>query len=244
MRGMERNIHLNAFDRQYCERQSYNPDQEVFSPKLCEDMNVAAQIFPSFQNGFLKPVMNAHKFHLMFDQALRHPNILEILQVLFSGTDSGFQRQFFFCCPGTLGFSMHAEKIYVQAKPNCFATVWMKLDDVTSSNGRLFVFSGSHQEPMLPTEPIVQHSTFGQDPNANCRQAIQPHYLTKRSLALKKGGMVLIHGYTVHASYDENSELYRHALLLTYLKKGEALRKGHCTQGKEFNLDDTCVPIF
>ena len=99
VRGMERNIHLNAFDRQYCERQSYDPVQEVFSPKQCEDMNVAAQIFPSFQNGFLTPVMNAHKLHLMFDQALHHPKILEIMQVLFSRAVSGFQSQSFFLLP-------------------------------------------------------------------------------------------------------------------------------------------------
>lgn len=139
---------------------------------------------------------------------------------------------------------MHEDKIYVQAIPNHFASVRVELDEVTSKNGGFPVFPGSRQEPILPTEFLVQHSTFGQDPNPNCRQAIQPPYLTKRSLALKKGGMVLIHGYTVHASHDNNNELYSHALLLTYLKKGEAFWKGHSAQRKEINLYDTCVPIY
>lgn len=96
VRGMERNIHLNAFDRQYYEGQSYALVQEVFSPKQCEDMIVAAQIFSSFQNGSLTAVMNAHTLYLTFDQALRHPKILKFMQALFSWTGSGFQSQFFF----------------------------------------------------------------------------------------------------------------------------------------------------
>lgn len=243
VRGMERNIHLKAFDRQFYELQGYDLVNEVFSPKQCEDMIVAAQIFPSFQNNSLTPVMNPHKLHPMFDQALRHPKILEIMQKLFSETVSGLQSQFFFCRPGTPGFSMHQDNFYVQAKPNCFASAWVALDDVTSKNGGLFVFPGSHKEPILPTESIVQHTTFGQDPNANCRQAVLPPYLKKRSLALNKGGMVLIHGHTVHGSHDNKSELYRHALLLTYLKKGEAFRNGNSAQREEINLYDTCLLI-
>lgn len=236
---MERNIHLKAFDDKFYQRQGYDLIQELFSPKQCEYMILAAQVFPSFQNGSFTPVMNPHKLHPMFEQALRQPKILKIMQVLFSGTVSGLQSQFFFCRPGTPGFSIYQDNFNVKAKPNCFASAWVALDDVTARNGGLFVFPWSHHEPILPTEPIMQHSIFGQDPYSNCRQGILPPSFRRTSLNLRKGGVVLIHGHTVHGSHDNVSEHYRHALLLTYIKKGEAFRKGNSAQREEINLYDT-----
>ncbi len=227
---------MKSFDLLFFQKEGFCLVDDIFTQKQCDELLAASHVLPSYQDETFIPVMNPHRLHERFFQAMRCSVIIEILEELFSGPVSGLQSQFFFCRPGTPGFSRHQDNYYVQAKQGSFVSTWIALDDVTSENGGLYAFPGSHTEAILPTEAVEPNSIFGQDPNANCRQVILPSHYVSQSLSIPRGSMVLIHGHVVHASHDNRSQRYRHALLLTYIKKGESFRKGFSAQRAEIDL--------
>lgn len=228
---------LKSFDRAFFQEQGFCIVDNVFTHQKCDELIAASHIFPSYQDGTLTPVMNPHKQHDAFFQAMRCETIVEILEELFSGTVSGLQSQFFFCRPGTPGFARHQDNFYVQAKPEVFGSAWVALENVTPQNGGLIVFAGSHHEEILPTEAVPQSETFGQDPNANCQQVIMPRKYSPINLNVARGGVVFIHGHLVHASHNNTTkDQFRPALLLTYIRKGEEFRSGFSAKRKEISL--------
>ena len=228
---------LKSFDRPFFQEQGFCIVDNVFTQKQCDELIAASHIFPSYQDGTLTPVMNPHRLHDAFFQAMRCVTIIEILEELFSGTVSGLQSQFFFCRPGTPGFARHQDNFYVQAKPEVFGSAWVALEDVTPQNGGLIVFAGSHHEEILPTEAVAQRETFGQDPNANCQQVIMSSKYSPIDLRVARGGVVFIHGHLVHASHNNSTkDQFRRALLLTYIRKGEEFRSGFSAKRKEISL--------
>ncbi len=228
---------MRNFDHTFFQEQGFCIVDNIFTSKQCDALIAASQELPSYKDGTLTPVMNPHFLHEEVFQAMRCEKIIEILEGLFSGPVSGLQSQFFYCRPGTPGFSQHQDNFYVQAKPEVFGSAWVALDDVTPENGGLVVFPGSHTEEILPTEAIPQSNTFGQDPNAVCQQALIPKKYSPIDLCVDKGGVVFIHGHLVHSSHNNSTENnFRHALLLTYIRKGEAFRSGFSAKRQEISL--------
>ena len=199
----------------------------LWTSSQCHELIHASQNLPSYKNTTLTPVMNPHNFDNRFLEAMRNPTVVQIMECLLSGKVSGLQSQFFFCRPGTPGFTRHQDNFYVHAKPDAFASAWIALEDVTPENGGLVVYPGSHREPILPTELVLQPETFGQDPNANCQQVSMPETYPSMDLYIPRGSVVFIHAHLVHAS-NKNITMnqFRHALLLTYIRKGESFRQG------------------
>lgn len=181
---------MQSFDRSYFNENGFCVVDDIFTPHQCDDLIAASHALPSYQDKTLTPVMNPHRIHERFFQAMRNSKIVEIFTDLFSGPVSGLQSQFFFCRPGTPGFSRHQDNYYVQANPEVFGSAWVALDDVTPHNGGLIIFVGSHNEEILPTEAILQRETFGQDPNANCQQVILPQKYSPIDLSVSRGGCV------------------------------------------------------
>ena len=228
---------LKTFDRSFFQEQGFCVVDNIFTHQQCDELIAASHVLPSYQDGTLTPVMNPHRLHDNFFQAMRCEKIIEILEELFSGTVSGLQSQFFFCRPGTPGFARHQDNFYVQAKPETFGSAWVALEDVSAQNGGLIAFAGSQNEAILPTEAVPQRETFGQDPNANCQQVIMPRKYSPIDLSVARGGVAFIHGHLVHASHTNSTEdQFRRALLLTYIRKGEKFRSGFSAKRKEISL--------
>ncbi len=228
---------MKSLDLQFFQEQGYCVVKDVLTPAQCDELIASSQAFSSFKDGTLIPVMNPHNLDDRFFQIMRWPKIVELMEVVLSGKVSGLQSQFFFCRPGTRGFTRHQDNLYVQAKSDVFGSAWIALDDVTPQNGGLIVFPGSHREPILPTEAVPQVETFGQDPNANCQQVIMPTNYSSLDLSLSRGGVVLIHGHIIHASHmNSTTDQYRRALLLTFIRKGETFRPGFSAKRREIAL--------
>ncbi|MGA7934475.1 MAG: phytanoyl-CoA dioxygenase family protein, partial [Kovacikia sp.] len=134
---------------------------------------------------------------------------------------------FFFCRPGTPGFTRHQDNFYVQSQPDAFASAWVALEDVSALNGGLILYPGSHREPILPTEMVEQPDNIGQDPNANRQQVILPRSYPAIDVSLPKGAAVFIHGHIVHQSHPNATlDRFRQALLMLYLRQGAPFRPG------------------
>jgi len=106
----------------------------------------------------------------------------------------------------------HQDNQYVLARADGMCSVWIALCDVNPSNGCLEVAPASHRFGLL--EPIPE---FPMVP-----------------VSLKRGTAILLHGDLVHRSIP--SDKPRHALLLTYIRKGWPYRAGNMQKREEVEL--------
>src|SRR5690606_25645264 len=113
-------------------------EPDVFTAAEIRALNAAADRVSAKRGGTLAPMMNPHREEaILLQKALRHPRIVAIVGRLVGGRVHGLQSQYFFCPPGTPGFSRHQDNFYVRAKPDAFVSVWCALSDVDSENGGL-----------------------------------------------------------------------------------------------------------
>lgn len=201
-------------------------------------LNAAADRLSRAHGGCLAPMMHPHREEAVFRRAIANRRIVAILEQLVGGRVHGLQTQYFFCPPGTPGFSRHQDNYYVQAKAEVFASAWSALEDVGPENGGLTLYPGTHRLPLLPVEVIADRRLSPtQDPNANYRQAILPSSYEPVIPQIPAGSVVFFHGHMVHSSNDNTSvRSWRRSLLMTYIREGEPFRAGYSSGRKAIPL--------
>lgn len=214
----------------------FHIEYNVWTASECAALIKAAEKFPSFKDQTFAPAMQPHREEPIFLSALSKPTIVTIMEQLVEGRVSGLQTQFFFCPPGTPGFSMHQDNFYVEAKRDAFASAWTPLQDVSPEKGSLIVYPGSHRESILPIEPIEQAQSISQDINANRQQVVLPSGYEPVDLFVPMGATVFLHGYTVHASHQNRTNQFRNVLLMTYIRSGESFRPGFSARRAEVEV--------
>ena len=218
--------------------QGFHLEPEMLSVEECEALINAGACLPPTREGVVAPVMHPHRYGPIFLQALRKPEIVHVLELLVGGRVSGLQTQYFFCPPGTPGFSMHQDNFYAGAAPEVFASAWTALEDVTPENGGLILWPGTHREPVLPVREVANRPlSASQDPNANWRETVMPPGYAPLSVSVPRGAVVFLHGQLVHSSHDNASQKrWRRALLMTYIRTGEHFRPGLSSGRAEVEL--------
>jgi len=217
--------------------QGYSVVEGLFTPDECRAIQKIAETLPSFKSGDLLPVMNPHRERPELLDTMSDDRVVSIIRRLMKGKPVGMQTQYFFCRPGTRGFSYHQDNYYVQAAKDQFASAWLALEDVTVENGALIVLPGSHRGGILAVREIPQPSTFGQDPNHNRRECVVERDYPRVSVMVRQGGVVFLHGHVVHSSNDNTTtDKFRRALLMTYLAEASAFRPGHIANRTPFAL--------
>lgn len=222
------------FQYQY---QGFHIEEDVLSPFMCEQLIIESHQLDNALNGSYRPSMMPHKTHPLFFSIMKNEKIIFIMETLVGGKVSGIQSEMFFCKPGTPGFSAHQDNFFVQAPQNNFASAWIALVDVTPQSGGLIVYPGSHQEGALPVQEFDKKEYASQDPNARKTDAIIPDKYQPFSTSIKKGSVIFIHGHTVHASNNNQSNYHRYVLLNTYIKRGVNFRAGQYAGREEIPLD-------
>jgi len=217
--------------------QGYSVVEGLFTPAECRAIQEIAETLPSFTSGNLLPVMNPHRERPELLDTMSDERVVSIVRRLMEGKPVGMQTQYFYCRPGTRGFSFHQDDYFVQAGKNKFASAWLALEDVTVENGALIVMPGSHREGTLAVREIPQPSTFGQDPNHNRLECVVDKDYPQVSVAVRQGGVVFLHGHIVHSSnHNTTTDRFRRALLMTYLAEGAAFRPGYIANRAPFAL--------
>jgi len=211
--------------------------EKLFSPAECLAMQKIAERLPNFRSGSMLPVMNPHREQPELLATMADERLVSIVRQLMDGTPLGLQTQYFFCRPGTRGFSAHQDNHYVRAPENKFVSAWLALDDVTAKNGALIVQPGSHQEPILEVRDIPQPSTFGQDPNHNRQECVTERSYPQVSVSVNQGDVVFLHSHVIHSSNDNTTtDRFRRVLLMTYLAEGADFRPGYIAKRQTFAL--------
>jgi phytanoyl-CoA hydroxylase len=220
-------------------RNGYSIVEGLFSPAEVTAIRALAERLPGHLSGDYMPAMNPHKQVPELLDVMGDERLLRIMRRLMKGTPQGLQTQYFFCQPGTRGFSAHQDNHYVQAPSDRFASAWLALDDVEPSNGALIVLPGSHEEPILDVRPIDQPSTFGQDPNHNRQECVVTRQYTPVDATVRAGGVVFLHSHVVHWSHHNvSTDRFRRALLMTYLSEGAPFRAGFIAKREPFRIGE------
>lgn len=208
---------------------------DVFTDEYCDKIVKNAEKINNSSEIF-SPLMNPHKKSDIFLKAMSSKKITNFISNYFDGEVMGLQTEFFFMPSKTLGFTAHQDNTYVQADENAFISAWVALTDVSSKNGGLIIWPESHKEKKINTVENKIIDCKNQDPNARSRSSLIPKKYKKFSPVLKKGSVLMIDAWTVHASNSNNSDKNRNALLCTYLKKNANFRPGNTAKRKSFNL--------
>jgi len=185
----------------------------------------------------LTPIMNIHNFSKDILLSMSNKKIISFTEKYFCGRADGLQTEFFFMPPNTKGFTPHQDNTFVQAMDKTFMSAWVALTDVNNNNGGLIIWPGTHKEENLLTKDNCPQKNINQDPNARVKSTLVPEKYKAVSPLLKKGSVMMIHSWLVHASNDNLSNANRYVLLSTYIKNGASFRSGNYAKRKSFKLN-------
>lgn len=214
----------------------FHIQENMFTDSECENLINLSQELENAKNGSYRPQMMPHRSISQYLAAMRKPGLVEIMNQLVGGKAMGLQTEFFFCKPGTRGFSLHQDNFFVEAPFNAFASAWVALTDTHQEKGGLIVYPGSHKEGTLPVRKLQLTQDTAQDPNANNEETIVPEKYKAINVTVPKGAALFIHGHIVHGSNPNVTNEWRYVLLNTYIRKGEKFRSGKYAQREEVEL--------
>lgn len=214
----------------------YHIEENIFTDEECQKLITAAHELESAKQQTFRPQMMPHRHSEIYLQALRKPELAKIMNHLIAGTAMGLQTEFFYCKPGTRGFSLHQDNFFVQAPYGAFASAWIALTDTYPEKGGLIVYPGSHKEGLLPVKKLDVEKDSAQDPNANNEETVVPDQYQKIIASVPKGAALFIHGHLVHGSNPNQTQEWRYVMLNTYIRKGEPFRPGNYAKREAIEL--------
>jgi ectoine hydroxylase-related dioxygenase (phytanoyl-CoA dioxygenase family) len=160
---------------------------------------------------------------------MKNLRIVGIMETLQNAEVVGLMSQVLFKKAGSLyasqAWNPHQDNAYPQAKCGAYITVNIFLMDADPGNGGMYIFPGSHKEPLLPFEATKSYREKpGTNPGNTC--AVPDKY-NKVDLRIKKGGMLVLHGNVIHGSYPNKSvDRSRPLYSISYITKGEDFISG------------------
>jgi phytanoyl-CoA hydroxylase len=208
----------------------FHIEKDFFSHEHCDFLIGEGNNLAGARAQVFKPALMPHIENPIFFDVMKEKKTVEIIGKLVGGTPVGIQTQFFYCKPGTRGFSLHQDNFYIEAGDGAFASVWIGLVDSSSHNGGMIIYPGSHKEGNLPVRKLNLELDPKQDRNANNEETEVPSKYSLFNLTLSKGSALFLHAYLVHGSNSNQSESSRYAVLNLYLKAGEKFRSGNSAQ--------------
>lgn len=190
---------------------------------------------------------NERWVHTYVKQMLvKHPALvtsLEILQRRDVGCVVNLQSMFLFKKAGSLyagqAWNPHQDNVYPRAKQGAYITANLVFSDQDVENGCMYIYPGSHAEPLLPAEHVNSFQEKpGQNPGHDVTKSLPDKYKNKRiDLPMKKGSVLFLDGHCVHGSYPNISkDRDRPMLLIPYITNGYEFVPGKVGQRKELPI--------
>ena len=124
----------------------------------------------------------------------------------------------------------HQDNSYPQTCRGAYTTTNIFLEDADPENGGLYIYPGSHREPLLPFVPT---ESFREKKGANPGNTVEvPSKYKKVDLYVKKGDMLVLHGHCIHGSYLNKSNRSRPLFSANYVPRGELFISGRNSKRK------------
>ena len=151
----------------------------------------------------------------------------------------GVMTQMIFKYPQTgdqKGWNVHQDNTYTRNPNGLYITTNTFLADANLENGTMFLYPGSHKEPLLPCEEIKTFDRVTGKSPGNSIKEIPPQY-AKVDVTFKKGDTLVLHGNCLHGSYENTSNRPRPLHMNTYIPNGEFFIPGRKAQRRAFVLN-------
>ena len=185
--------------------------------KICNAMEDYSDIWKTVMHKNLKsPGMFA---------VITNPGILDIVESLIGPeilAHPQWNLQAKLPCERMSAVPWHQDKAFLQpnAKDTFMVNVWTPLVDVTVENGCLEVMTGSHKSELKPHGEVHKEQTPG------IRDEDLPHGEAV-ACPVRRGGVVLFQGLTMHRSFANRSDGLRWSLDLRYSDPAEPTGRDH-----------------
>jgi len=149
---------------------------------------------------------NVHYVTSLFDKIVHNPDILDAVETLIGKDFLVGGTTLFIKEPEQRGFiSWHQDARYIGLEPENWVTAWLALSDVTTENGCMYMWPGSH------LEGAREHlDTFDEENLLTRGQTVQ-NVPTNDTIpvALQAGQLSLHHPWVVHGSGHNKSKSRR-----------------------------------
>lgn len=152
-----------------------------------------------------------HDLDPIFSAFSRDPKLEELTHDLGINNPLLIQSMYIFKQPYIGGeVSCHQDSTFLLAEPDTIIGYWIALEDATIENGCLWAIPGRHKQglkSMFISDGISHHEFVTLDPTPWDEE-------NKVPLEVKKGSLIVLHGYVPHMSFANTSPKSRHAYTL------------------------------
>ncbi|OGM96123.1 MAG: hypothetical protein A3B86_02775 [Candidatus Yanofskybacteria bacterium RIFCSPHIGHO2_02_FULL_38_22b] len=170
-----------------------------------------------------KGIMNLDREDYRIRHLMCYYKIIMILDALLDAETIGLQCIFLFKKAGSSqAWNPHQDNAYARAPHGMYVTANIPLADQDKENGCMFIYPGSHLEPLLPAELFKSwhEQTTGQNPGHDLSKNLPLNY-ERVDIPMKKGSLLILHGNVAHGSYpNKSSDRDRPMVLMPYGAKG------------------------
>lgn len=176
------------------------------------------------------------------DQALevgiiRHPKVVAALEDLQQAEVVCLQTMLLFKKAGSpyaeQAWNPHQDNAYPKAARGKYITANLSFVGQDQGNGCMYIYPGSHHEPLLPCEMV---KSFHEGPGKNPGHKVEvPGCYEKKDLIMPRGSVLFLHGHVIHGSYGNGSQdRDRPMLLIPYITKGAEFIPGQVAKRTPF----------
>lgn len=190
-----------------------------------EECNNILRIYESHADENFSQILNLDRERVReIRDLMRHPGIVSTLDRLQRWEVDAIQSIILFKRAGsrysTQAWNPHQDNSYPQGPYPSYITANIFLADADRKNGCMYLYPGSHREPLLPfVETLSYKEPVGTNPGNKVE--VPEEYLDKKvDLAIKKGSMLVLNGHLIHGSYPNNSKRSRPLCSISYITKG------------------------
>lgn len=178
----------------------------LVSPEECVKI---VKICKSKANKDFKGETNLDRSDPDLNNFVRNPAIEKVVRELHFGMPMDYlSTQVLFKQPGTPfsrhAWNLHQDNHYTKHPWGMGVSAIIALEDSSPENGGMFIYPGSHFEPILHHEP---HTSYNPNENPGNRCELPEKYINnKYDLRLSQGDLYIQHGNLIHGSYPNTSQ--------------------------------------
>ena len=207
----------------------------------CEECDATVEIFENYSDENYSPIINLDREVPEIRALMKHPRLVETLELIQQTEMMGLQTVFHYKKAGSpyagQKWSIHQDGSYypgMEYGVNIASDI--TFENQNSENGCLFIYPGSHIEPILPFKQVRSYSSEKIILNPGNHILSIPDKYRRIDLLLKKGSALILHSNLIHGSYPNLSNRSRPMLLMSYIKKGAYFPAGNYAERAEIAL--------
>ena len=180
----------------------------LLSPSECKRIR---SVYQPYADKDFAAIKNIDRQLTEIHALLKDPRIIQVIDNLQGCQVNALMTQYLYKEAGSKyaaqSWKPHQDNSYSEVKPyGAHLTINISLEDMDPENGGMYIYPGSHVEPILPFVPTPSFHEKDKSEDANPGNLVEiPEKYQRFNLIIPQGGMLVLHGHTIHGSYPNLS---------------------------------------